>query len=102
MWRYSEEGFESAPQGWAEMSTYAMFGGLFTGFLQRGFVLYTSQIERLRSIAGPERLTSRYMASKGMVHTIVRLTKPKELFRLFMAPLRYVYSFLSTVSPRVS
>ena len=102
MWRYSEEGFESAPQGWAEMSTYAMFGGLFTGFLQRGFVLYTSQIERLRSIAGQLAFDKPIYGLKRMVHTLVRLTKPKELFRLFMAPLRYVYSFLSTVSPRVS
>ena len=81
-WRYSEEGYEPMLRGWVEMSACAMFGGLFTGFLQRGFVLYTSQIERLRTLPSPERLTSRSMTSKGMAHTLVKAYKAEGLVSL--------------------
>lgn len=71
-WRNNDESFGPEIGRWAGASVGAMFGGLFTGFLQRGFVLYASQLERLRTTPGLERLTSRNMATKGLIHTLVK------------------------------
>lgn len=55
---------------------------LFTGFLQRGFFLYTSQIERSRTSFEHQKLTHKAFTFKGALHALYRGVKAEGVLSL--------------------
>lgn len=82
-WRTPSGQLKDEAGRWALSSTGSLLVFVANGFLMRSFLLYTSQVEHLRTVAGPEVLHSRRLLYQGAMHAAIKVAREHGTNSLF-------------------